>query len=98
MVTNRLYVADVRSVWSVRSDRAWSRRHVHSIYPMSLSVTDARLLVTCRSGQCLAVFGVDGKLLRRVCTVADPEILKTGEGEKDCISTVCHLSQMHAMN
>lgn len=66
VVTSRLYVADVQSVWSVRTPNAWARQHVDDVYPMSLSVTDARLLVTCRSGHRLTQFDVDGKLLRLV--------------------------------
>ena len=71
VVTSRLYIADVQSVWSVRTPSAWARQHIHDVYPMSLSVTDARLLVTCRSGHRLIQFGVDGKLLRRVCMCAN---------------------------
>jgi len=65
-VTRRLYVADVRSVCSVRIPSGWARQHIDDVHPMSLSVTDARLLVTCRSGHRFTLFADDGKLLRRV--------------------------------
>ena len=59
-------MADIQSVWTVRTENAWARQHIDDVYPMSISITDSRLLVTCQSGHRLMQFGVDGKLLKMV--------------------------------
>jgi len=59
-------VADLHCVWSVRVPSGWARKHIDDVRPMSLSVTEARLLVTFRSGRRLTLFAADAKLLRQV--------------------------------
>jgi len=70
-MTDRLYVADVQSIWSVRLSSGWTRQHVDNVYPMSLSVTDARLLVTSRSGYRLRLFAANGKQLQQVGNIGN---------------------------
>jgi len=77
VLTSRLYVADVQCVWSVRVPSCWARQHVDEVLPMSLSVTEARLLLTCRTGHRLTLFDVNGKLLRQVCGTLEADWTNT---------------------